>query len=59
MSSKKSSKMSKAAKDALFADNKKASHKKVSRDLLGFVPYRRLRKRTARINALNRLTGGK
>lgn len=52
-------KPSKAAKDAMFADNKDASHKKVSRDLLGYKPYRRLRKRTARLNALTRLTGGK
>lgn len=54
-----SKKPSQAAKDALFATNKKASHKKVSRDLTGLHPIRRVKKRAARINALNRLTGGK
>jgi hypothetical protein len=54
-----SQKPSKAARDAMFADNKKAAHKKVSQDLLGIKPYHRVRKRKARMNALTRLAGSK
>ena len=59
MPTKKTSKPSKAAKDAFFSSNKKASHKKVSQDLTGLKPYHRMRKKTARMNALTRLAGGK
>jgi hypothetical protein len=54
-----SSKQSKASKDAMFRKRSKKTEAKVAKDLTGIHPYRRLRKHTARINALSRLTGGK
>ena len=52
-------KQSKASKDAMFKQRTKKTEAKVAHDLIGYRPYRRLRKHTARLNALQRLAGGK